>query len=250
MVVTTDQPAVDLPPVIEPAVGDGPDSDSGPDSGPGGAALLRAEIAALADALEQERRARAHDRATIDGMTGRVAELEAMVAERDARIAEFGALRAECERKIRETEAAIREREGQIAALGEALDQHARRADRFQADIDRMDERLEHARIKTDATCDRLVHLEASLEEALVQHRRLDGEVADARKHVAQALAGLKERDAEIARLRRELERRGRSGSRQALRTALVDLLRTARERRRRRLAVGQPWRLPPARRH
>jgi chromosome segregation ATPase len=139
---------------------------------------------------------------------------------------------ADRDRRIGGLEEAVVGRDREITAFGVALDDLGQRVEAAQSDLGQVNGRI--------------AGLERALADTAARQCGLESEVEETRRTVVRASEAITQRDAELVRLRGEIARRGPVGSPVAVRTALVELLQVAAERRRRRLAATQPWRLPP----
>ena len=164
-----------------------------------------------------------------------------------AELARAGKGREDALAWVRELEAAVREREAVITELRAALRERDRR-------IGELGERLERtqARItEVEHSLARTVELQRSLEAEFDQARRAQDQTASVlaatRDATDRVQAVLAERDALIRQLQLEVARRGAPGTPAAVGTALADLFKAAKQRRLQRLAVSEPWRLPPS---
>ncbi|MEI6557194.1 MAG: hypothetical protein WCO00_02220 [Rhodospirillaceae bacterium] len=177
---------------------------------------------------------------------GEIDRLTAALSAARAEAAEAAVAREDALTWVRELEAAVRERNGMITELRAALSERDRRIGQLSDRVERTQGRIS----EVERSLERTVELQRSLEAEFDQARRVQDQtavvLAGARNATERSRTELAERDAQIRQLQAEVARRGPPGTPAAVGTALTDLFKAARLRRAERLALTQPWRVPP----
>ena len=209
--------------------------------------------AQLAESIGERARLEADASLQKIGLAARDQRIAVLEAELAATRKAKEALRQKLEAEIREiqheldsTAAALAAAQVEGARHHELLDGNSRQVEALEAALTLTEKRVGDLETSLARTTDLQRSLEAEFDQVRCQLELTTATLTAAKAGLAEQQALLAARETDVQRLRAEAARRGPPGTPAAVGRALADLFRSAQERRLNRIAVNEPWRVPP----